>query len=70
MTLATPQERKMRVVKLFIDAVLNNVLKNRRPSGHLIRLLGDAFLTTNLPDLLAIALKCQSSRDSSYNFDK
>ena len=61
MALSSTQEREMRVVQLFIDAVLDNVLEDRRPSGHLIRLLCDAFLTFNLPDFLAIALKCAES---------
>ena len=57
MSLTTSQKGEVRVVQLVINAVLNNVLENGRPSGHLIRLIVDALLTFDLPDFLTITLK-------------
>ena len=47
----------MRIVQFVVDAVLYDVLQDRRPTRHLVRLLRHAFLATNLPNAFAIALK-------------
>ena len=56
MSLTATQKWEMRVVQLVVNAVLDYVLEDRRPSRHLIRLIVDSFLTLYLPDFLAIAL--------------
>ena len=56
MTLAS-EERKVGIVQLVVDAILDNILQNRCPARHLVGLLIDAVLPFDLPNSLAVSLK-------------
>ena len=46
----------MRAVQLLINGVLQDVLHDRSPAGHLISVFGDSLLAAGLPVLLAVSL--------------
>lgn len=60
------EEREVRVVQLFFDGVLHEVLQDRGPAGHLVGLLGDPLLASSLPILLAVALKRNEAFESPW----
>ena len=47
----------MRVVKFVFDGVLDNVLEDWGPSGHLVGVLVDPILALELPHFLSVPLK-------------
>ena len=47
----------MRVVKFVLDGVLDDVLEDGRPSGHLVSVLVDPILALELPHFLPVPLK-------------
>lgn len=51
------QEWEVLQVQLVLDAVLHDVLYNRRPAGHLVRLISDALLPRNLVHFLPVTLQ-------------
>ena len=53
----TAEEWKVRNVQLVIDRVLNNILQNRGPPGHLVSVFRDPFFPSDLPNFFAISLK-------------
>lgn len=46
----------MLLVEFVVDDVLGDVLDERRPARHLVRLLRDPLLARHLVDLLPVAL--------------
>ena len=51
------KEWEVRVVKFVFDGVLDNVLEDWGPSGHLVGVLVDTILALELPHFLTVPLK-------------